>query len=121
MPTSRTANRVVAETFTRGGVSADLIGQAPPSGGFMIGGEVAEVVIDASDFTPATVLDFVSLHLPRLLKPGRYVGTWLNTDTGRVHVDISTWLAERQDAEALGRARGQIAIFDLGRSVEVRL
>lgn len=44
------------------------------------------------------------------LQPGEYCGIWI--DGGRAYVDISERIARKRDALKLGRALGQISIFD---------
>lgn len=44
------------------------------------------------------------------LQPGEYCGIWI--DNGRAYVDISERIARKRDALKLGRALGQISIFD---------
>src|ERR1017187_8161332 len=46
-----------------------------------------------------------------------YVGIWRKD--GRAYVDPVEWIADRKEAEALGRANGQQAIWDFANGVEI--
>ena len=49
------------------------------------------------------------------------VGLWQDQDTGLWYLDYSRVITDRQEAEAAGRAAGQIAIWSLADGAEVRL
>lgn len=49
------------------------------------------------------------------------LGGWLNTENGKYYYDAVIVCENLNDAIALGRANGQIAIFDLNNLVEIRL
>lgn len=42
-----------------------------------------------------------------------YMGVWLDPETATVHVDAVTWIADRDAAVALGRRRGELAVYDV--------
>lgn len=49
------------------------------------------------------------------------VGLWQDQASGTWYLDLSAVIHDRQEAEAAGRAAGQIAIWDLAAGKEVRL
>ena len=49
------------------------------------------------------------------------LGGWLNTENGKYYYDAVIVCENLQDAIELGKANGQIAIFDLNNMVEIRL
>lgn len=51
----------------------------------------------------------------------QYIGIWTDSDTGKMHLDVSDWWELRVEAEAVGIVRKQIAIWDCKNSKEIRL
>ena len=49
------------------------------------------------------------------------IGGWYNSDNKKYYFDAVIVCEKLADAVALGRANGQIAIFDLNNMVEIRL
>ena len=49
------------------------------------------------------------------------LGGWLNTENGKYYYDAVIVCEDLNEAIALGKAHGQIAIFDLNNMVEIRL
>lgn len=52
---------------------------------------------------------------------GRYVGSWVDADTGRTYLDVADIVADRADALALAVQRGELAIWDLQHACEIRV
>ena len=50
-----------------------------------------------------------------------YMGWWVDEVTGLTHLDWVNWYVNREAAVAIGRMRGEIAIFDVAGDCEVRL
>lgn len=65
----------------------------------------------------ARVLDLIQSGSTR----ATCVGGWLDSVTGRYYYDATILVSDRAEAEALGRANGQIAIFCLDTCEEIRL
>lgn len=51
----------------------------------------------------------------------RYVGFWLDTDTGTVHIDVVEYSASLVDAIAEAVDNGELAIWDCGQNCGIRL
>lgn len=51
----------------------------------------------------------------------KQLGAWLDTETGKTHLDVVTVLTDKTEAIKLGRYFGEIAIFDLSAGEEIRL
>lgn len=64
----------------------------------------------------ARVVDFVAND-----EKANAFGGWLDTETGLYYYDAVAIVMDRDEAERLGRANGQIAIFDLENLKEIRL
>lgn len=54
-------------------------------------------------------------------KSAGFIGWWVDSTTGLTHLDWVNWLGDRENAEYLGRKRGEIAIFDVAANAEIRL
>ena len=52
---------------------------------------------------------------------GQYVGVWTNPESGETYYDRSVWVADLNDAMELGKARQQLAIWDIANETEVWL
>jgi hypothetical protein len=52
---------------------------------------------------------------------GQYVGVWTNPESGVTYYDRSVWVADIEDAKALGMAHKQLAIWDCANETEVWL
>ncbi len=50
-----------------------------------------------------------------------HVGTWLNTDDDQIYLDIVRLYKDEQEAAQRGREHGEIAIYCLHESKEIRL
>ena len=64
----------------------------------------------------ARVVDFVANN-----EKANAFGGWLDVETGLYYYDAVAIIMDRKEAERLGRANGQIAIFDLENLQEIRL
>lgn len=108
-----------------GGATVNLFGFSPADG-YMVGGMVEEATFFGGT-TPAKwshrdVGDFITEHEDMLRSnPELFVGAWLNTETGMVHLDISERCETIGVALLLAGERDEIAIWDLKNSKEIRL
>lgn len=102
---------------------------AEPDGGFTIdvrtGREVAagyavsifpqhSLELPLADATPAALCHYIEQHADVLADPHNRLGGWHDPETGRIWLDISLVLADRDEAIKWAEAANQIAIFDLG-------
>ena len=110
----------MADTTTReGGLSANYIGRAPKTG-YMVGGVVPSRTVDAAAGRAAissVIREFYSENRAVLKRPGTYLGTWV--DGGKVYIDISQRTGTKKRALELGRARGELAVYDVARGESV--
>lgn len=90
-----------------------------PTDGYMVGGEVASLVIDESkNFQPFLTTDkWLEGHWELLSKPGYYAS--IHTENDLIYVDISRNVADLYSALAIASARGELAIWDVASAKEV--
>lgn len=87
--------------------------------GYMVGGVVpthVEVLHDVAQVAD-TLEWFAHKHADILESHVTFLGTWI--DGGRVYLDVSQHVVKREDALALGRARGELAIWDCAEGEEI--
>lgn len=104
-----------------GGTISMEMGPAPTSG-YMVGGVTAELTIEPDD-TRADWYDKLSRWVGDVTEKhhGHYVGFWRDSETGRVHIDVSERVTLRSYAMELAEARNEIAVWDLYNSEEIRV
>jgi hypothetical protein len=91
--------------------------------GFMVGGLVPTTIVElpmrnrnGRGWLADTLDEFVKSHHAHLGR-NRYLGTWVND--GKVYVDVSQWVETLDNAIALGKSRGELAIWDCAKNEEV--
>lgn len=69
--------------------------------------------------TPGDLIEYVTRHADALAREGSVFGGWKDPADGRVYLDVSTLVSNRDDALALARQHDQLAVFDFaaGQSV----
>lgn len=97
-------------TLQNGGASYNLYGVAPKDG-FMVADFGAEEVILKEDFTEEVLWNFISKNLNRLKNKDVCVGTWENE--GKIYLDLSQNIKNKNQAIKQGIINKQLAIFDL--------
>lgn len=96
-------------TVTRYGVKADQ------TRGYWVGGIRPSLV-----FAPDSRRNFGDvLWFVQSTPLAEYFGVWTDED-GTVYVDASDWTPSRGNALAMGRERGELAVWDIARCQEVR-
>lgn len=71
--------------------------------------------------TPQDIAQFVQKNADLLQDPKNSIGTWFNKADGKTYLDISVTTPDIKEAATLGKAKGQLAIFDLGNKEEISL
>ncbi len=69
--------------------------------------------IDESDFSVGVIEAYIRANRDLLILPENSVGIWLSADEGRVYLDVSITVPERQHALALAREHREQAICHL--------
>lgn len=54
-------------------------------------------------------------------KGGKYMGTWLDTETGKLWLDVSTNFTDKGEAMRAAAKQGEIAIWDVSAGDEIRI
>ena len=69
--------------------------------------------VDAPDFSVEMIEAFTRANMDLLVQPENSVGVWLAADEDRVYLDVSITVGDRQQALALAREHGELAICHL--------
>lgn len=111
---------MVEDTLKDGGLTIKPFQNEKPTSGYMVALEGFELKVPVSEFFTGVVADYIGEHAQKLMSnPALCVGTWLHE--GLVYLDLSENIASREQAMALGKERGQIAIFNLETFEEVAI
>lgn len=94
-----------------GGGTVSLSGETLPTKGFFVGGIVPERV--ALTVTWNTIGAFVSEHLEHLIGYGRFLGAWVDPDTGKTHLDVCDHWPIGMAVWDVAKHRKQTAIYDI--------
>lgn len=107
---------VAYDSTTVQGGTVSTLAQELPIHGYFVGGVVQELVWER----------FVDLTGPGLVKfvesaPSEFVGWWVDEETGKIHIDAVEWYEHEERALYTARGRGEIAVWDVANSREIRL
>lgn len=95
---------IISETLANGG------GTFPPvADGYMVGGVASGVIADMPKFE-MMLGEFVQDNEAVLVTA--HLGTWIHE--GKVYIDVSERIGNREDAMRLARERGELAVYDIG-------
>lgn len=117
--TYRATDEVMDGVTRTGGATVSLAGDLIPVKGFMVGGVVAEMVIPRVLFSRISIHNFILEHYELLTHDGYYVGAWLNTETGNVHLDVSQHYESGIEAVRVAKERNELSIWNLTFKQEV--
>lgn len=117
------ASQLLTGAVTDGGATVPTVpGVRVPTVGYLVGGAGPGLVLPfphqqaAGEHVLAT--EWTERSLVRASLPQHYLGSWIGPD-GRLYLDVVTWHAERATAVAIGRARGEQAVWSLTDSAEI--
>jgi hypothetical protein len=118
-PAAQSVASYVAST-PRAGFTFDTAKGARVTTGYAVADKDGSKILDPSEAGPKAIGDFMRAN------SGRIVGGWHDPDSGKIFLDRVTVLADRKEAEELGRKNDQIAIADLdaierGEDGEIRI
>jgi hypothetical protein len=65
-----------------------------------------------AELTLGDVLEFLLRQADTLALPGRVFGGWRDPFDGRIYLDVSILVEDREQALALAREHDQLAVFD---------
>jgi len=101
---------VARRTLRDGGMTLPAV-----SDGYMVGGVVPELIVKEYDAKSLAehVGAFMTVHAEKLSQPGMHMGTWVNDETGNVHLDVSERFEKKWLALTVAAQRGELAIWDV--------
>ncbi|WP_382465697.1 hypothetical protein ACFIN9_24580 [Streptomyces noursei] len=115
-------NMVIEDQY-RAIVDGDGLTYSPvrptPVGGYMVSLAGSERTIPLERFTSGDFADYMSDYEFRVMNEGHFYGAWV--DAGLVYLDLSVNVADRAEAEAMGRLESQLAIFDVANGYVISL
>lgn len=113
------ASEMISALINEGqeGGTVDRMGDALPTAGYWVGGVVPSLVI--ADYSESAHSQAIRQFVESA--PTRYVGFWYDRADGKLYVDAVDHVASCDLAEETGRARGEIAIWDIAAQDEIRL
>jgi len=117
------AQEVAEKVRENGGLSVKLIDGSEPVKGFMVATDSKfGAVVDEKDFfdpakTEDILNDYLLKHQAELGKENNYLGLWLND--GKVYLDVSENIEDKEAAIKAGQDRDQISIWDVAAQDEV--
>ena len=102
------------------GYSVNVEGDTPTAG-YMVGGYVPSLVFAASAPRPRYFADrWLRNYRILLTQPDMYAGIWIDSETRDIYVDISRNVDDLYMAMAIALAHGELAIWDVANSREIR-
>ena len=121
---------VMIETAFNGGSTRNLRGESIAEG-YAVGGQAKGLeltpVNDHAGQTVESILEWHGLirewigRTPELTQEGFYLGAWKDTVSGNTWFDVSRVFTHKSDAIWDATERGELAIWDLGKSEEIRI
>jgi hypothetical protein len=119
---------LISETMQDGGWTASLTGKSVPASGYMVGG-VTDSLIFGADILNAEHEDVVHDMIIRWINQrfdigtseNMFIGGWVDSEDGKVYIDLSEKFNVKEYALMIAADRGEIAIWDLANSQEIRV
>lgn len=111
------ANRVDVDTKRSGGATIGGDGKAVTEGFAFAPSKSTETIIDADKFSDKDVREFIKNNRRALSDPDNKVGAW--ESDGKVYLDISRVIKDKDAAIKEAAANEQLAIYDLKAGEEI--
>lgn len=106
-------NETISDSHKKnGGSSISQQTGRPITKGFPVGVGFEETV-DGEVVTPDDIDRFRNVNQEELNKPGRQIGTWYNEEDNKTYIDVVQIAKTQEEAMELGRANGEIAVYNL--------
>ena len=120
------ADSILARVRENGGLSVNMVDGSEPTSGYMVakGGQYGAIV-DAVDFYdpvkgPKALADYMKQHKSQLGAGKNYLGLWHNTEDGKVYLDVSENIQDKERAISAGQKQDQISIWDVVNFAEIQ-
>jgi len=116
------AKLVMDDINANGGSSRSFKDLSKPESGYMVSFKNPTLVLDQPVSMLLSIKQFVTDAIASgVANDYTYLGGWRDDKTGMVHIDISVNIPDLESALILGRAMGQIAIFDVVGDISIYL
>lgn len=119
---ARYAGRIASATERTGGTTFNIADGKPVGKGKVFGVSIypdRSVILDPKDLTADRVKQFIHDNADLLTNPENAVGTWLDKESGKVYLDVSSALKDRALAEYAGFKYNQKAVWDSEKGEEI--
>ena len=120
------AASVLERVKANGGLSVNMVDGSEPTSGYMVAkGGTKGTILEAEEFFdpakgPAALSAFVKEYRADLGSGKSYLGLWHNTADGKVYLDVSDNIMDRDRAVRAGKRRNQISIWDVANFQEIQ-
>lgn len=120
------ADSILARVRENGGLSVNMVDGSEPTSGYMVAkGAQYGAIVDAVDFYdpikgPKALADYMKKHKSQLGTGKNYLGLWHNTEDGKVYLDVSENIQDKERAISAGRKQDQISIWDVTNFAEIQ-
>jgi hypothetical protein len=115
------SRNVFERTMAQGGHTVSLAGKSPKTGFAFSPYKSREAIIPKAQFSHKHVDSYVQRNKDLLSQPNHHIGSWHNTETGNVHLDVSVVHPNKVKALSEAAKHKQLAIYDLGAGKEISL
>lgn len=120
------ADSILERVRENGGLSVNMVDGSEPTTGYMVAkGAKYGAIVDAEDFYdpikgPKALADYMKKHKAELGGGKNYLGLWHNTEDGKVYLDVSENIQDKERAISAGRKQDQISIWDVANFAEIQ-
>jgi len=116
------AEELEADTRTEGGTTYSVANKSSPIKGMVLSVyEKRTQSYSVEEFDHDSLIAFSRKNADLLAKDGHYLGTWVDSETGNVVLDVVIVVGTHEEAVRLGSQHDQDAYWDLGAKKEIRL
>lgn len=116
---------ISSRTISGGGISIHTKSGKEPKKGYMVAAYtdrsqwISESDTKDASKRQAIIKDFMEKNKDVLSDPNNYLGTWYDTESKRISLDISRCVENKDEAIRMGRKYNQIAIWDVANFEEI--
>jgi hypothetical protein len=123
MTNNALATDLILGLLASGGATLDTTTGIAPRDGYMVGvaghGIAPPIPVDGRH-SVALVSNWIEREADLLARDNAYVGAWRDEDGGRDYFDVSLRYGSLDEALAVARQTGEIAVWSLHESREIR-
>ena len=119
------AESILTRVRENGGLSVNMVDGSEPTSGYMVAkGAKYGSIVSADDFYdpikgPKILADYFKQHKKELGRGKNYLGLWHNKEDGKVYLDVSENIQDRERAISAGQKQDQISIWDVTNFAEI--